>query len=425
MSAGYARRQLALAALAVNAIRPMSRGWSSIPGFALGWPTSELAPHLLGAAALDTAAELTVRRGKASRLGLLAAGSAAGLLAYTIAGARRTGTELDAALRQNIGDGYLDELEVPGPLDLRLPRGSVARPFSLRERDVEVLSNVAYTEGGRKAHLDIYRPKGRDLSGAPVLIQVHGGGWTIGNKEQQGLILMNRMAQQGWVCISVNYRLAPKHMFPTQIIDVKRAIAWVHENIEEYGGDPSYVVITGGSAGGHLAALAALTPGLADYQPGFEDADTSISACVPFYGVYDLAGITEERSAIDMRDRFLAARVFGKDPKTHLDEFVRASPLAHVTEHTPDFFVIHGRNDTVVSVKQARSFVAALQEKSDASVTYAELPGAQHAFEVFSSIRSQHTIAAVSRWLQWHRAKTQRAACAEAPPLGRRGRLGS
>src|SRR5690349_8356251 len=109
---------------------------------------------------------------------------------------------------------------------------------------------------------------------------------------------MNRMAQLGWVCVSVNYRLAPKYLFPTQIVDVKRAIAWVHDNIKEYGGDSSYVVITGGSAGGHLAALAALTPGLDDFQPGFEDADTSVSACVPFYGVYDLGGITEERAAV-------------------------------------------------------------------------------------------------------------------------------
>jgi acetyl esterase/lipase len=216
---------------------------------------------------------------------------------------------------------------------------------------------------------------------------------------------MNRMAQQGWICVSVNYRLAPKYKFPTQIVDVKRAIAWVHENIKEYGGDSSYVVITGGSAGGHLAALAALTPGLADYQPGFEEADTSVSACVPFYGVYDLAGITEERAAVEMRDSFLGPRVFGKDPKTDLEDFVRASPLSHVAAKTPDFFIIHGANDTVVSVKQARSFVKALKEKTDASVTYAELPGTQHAFEVFSSIRSQHTIAAVSRWLQWHRAK--------------------
>ena len=409
MSSGFSRRQLALAALALNAIRPLPGGPAAIPAFALGWPVSELAPHLLGATLLDTAAELTVRRRKSapSATGLVAAAAAAGLLSFAIVGSRRVGTELDAALCESIGETYSRTLDPAAPVDLRLPRKAITRPFHLRQHDVEVLRNVPYTEGGRRAHLDIYRPRDRDLSGAPVLIQIHGGGWTIGNKDQQGLLLMNRMAQQGWVCVSVNYRLAPKYKFPTQIVDVKRAIAWVHENIGQYGGDPSYVAVTGGSAGGHLAALAALTPGLPDYQPGFEEADTSVAACVPFYGIYDLAGLTGERAAIAMRDRFLGPKVFGKDPRTDLDAFVQASPLAHVGEHTPDFFVIHGRNDTLVSVNQARAFVAALRERSDATVTYAELPGAQHAFDVFSSIRSQHTIAAVQRWLQWHRATSR------------------
>ena len=411
MSAGFARRQVALAALALNAVRPLPGRWAGIPAFALGWPVSELAPHLLGATLVDTAAELTVRRrtSNPSTTGLVAAAAAAGLLGYAVARARRTGAELDEALRESIGDDYVTVLDIPGPVDLRVPRGSVVRPFRFRKRDVEVLRDVPYTEGGRKAHLDIYRPmtdqdSDGDLRDAPVLIQIHGGGWTIGTKEQQGLILMNRMAQQGWICVSLNYRLVPKHRFPTQIVDVKRAIAWVHENIAEFGGDPSYVAITGGSAGGHLSALAALTPGLPDYQPGFEDADTSISACVPFYGIYDLAGLTGTPAAIDMRDRFFGPWVFKKDPRTHIEDFVQASPLAHVDDHAPDFFVIHGRNDTLAPVAQARAMVEALREKSKATVTYAELPGAQHAFEVFSSIRSQHATAAVQRWLQWHRA---------------------
>ena len=405
MTRGFARRQLVLAALAANAVRPLPGRWAGIAAFALGWPVSELAPQLLAATAVDTAAELTVRRRTSapSRTGLVAAAAASGLLGYSIARARRVGTELDEALRQSIGEHYLEELDLPGPLDLRLPRGSVAMPFRFRQHDVEVLRHVPYTEGGRRARLDIYRPKDVDLTDAPVLIQIHGGAWTIGTKEQQGLLLMNRMAQQGWICVSANYRLAPRHRFPTQIVDVKRAIAWVHENIGEYGGDPSYVAITGGSAGGHLASLAALTPGLKDYQPGFEDADTSISACVSFYGLYDFAGLTEMRTAIEARDRFYGPWVLRKDPTKDHDEFVRASPLAHIDEHTPDFFVIHGRNDTLAPVQEARAFVAALRERSDATVTYAELPGAQHAFEVFSSIRSQHTIAAVQRWLQWHR----------------------
>jgi len=410
LSRGFARRQVVLAALALNAVKPLPGRWTGIPAFFLGWPVSELAPQLLGATAVDTAAELTLRRrtSRPSATGLVAAAASAGLLGYSIAAARRVGAELDEALRRGIGENYLETLDLPGPVDLRLPRGSIARPFRYRKRDVEVLRHVPYTEGGRRARLDIYKPRDRDLSGAPVLIQIHGGGWTIGTKEQQGLLLMYRMAQQGWICVSANYRLAPKHSFPTQIVDVKRAIAWVHENIEQYGGDSSYLAITGGSAGGHLAALAALTPGLPEYQPGFEDSDTSISACVAFYGIYDLAGLTETQTSVDMRDRFVAPWLFRKDPETDLDEFVQASPLAHVDEHTPDFFVIHGSNDTLAPVAEARAFVDALREWSDATVTYAELAGAQHAFDLFSSIRSQHTIGAAQRWLQWHRARRAR-----------------
>ena len=236
-------------------------------------------------------------------------------------------------------------------------------------------------------------------------MQVHGGGWILGSKEQQGQLLMNRMAARGWVCVALNYRLAPKHPFPAQVVDTKKVLAWVREHIDAYGGDPSYVVVTGGSAGGHLAALAALTPGDPAYQPGFEDADTSVAACVPFYGVYDLAGATGDPAAIGMRDRFLATWVFREPADAeHLPDFEAASPLLRITADAPDFFVIHGEHDTLVSVRQARAFVDRLRATSTASVTYSELPGAQHAFEVFSSIRSQHVIRAVERWLEWHRA---------------------
>lgn len=407
MSATFARRQIVLAALALNAVRPLRGAWPGIPSFAFGWPVSELAPHLLALTAVDTVAELTVRKSPPSKTGLAAAAVSAGLLASAIADAHRVGVQLDEALCEGIGEDYLTTLDLPGPIDLKIPRGAITRPFKLNHRDVEVLRNVPYTEGGRRGNVDIYRPRGADLNDAPVLLQIHGGGWTIGNKEQQGLILMNRMAQQGWVCVAANYRLAPRHPFPAQIVDVKRAIAWVHENIKEYGGDASYVVITGGSAGGHLSALAALTPGLPDYQPGFENADTSVVGCVPFYGLYDMGGISGTRTSVDMRDRFLGPVVFRKNPARHLEDFVQASPLSHVGAHAPDFFVIHGRNDTLLPIAETRAFVDALREKSDATVTYAEVAGAQHAFDVFSSIRSQHAIGAVQRWLQWHRANHQ------------------
>ena len=92
----------------------------------------------------------------------------------------------------------------------------------------------------------------------------------------------------GWVGFNIDYRLSPAATFPDHLVDVKRAIAWVREHAAEYGADPDFICLTGGSAGGHLCALAALTADDPAYQPGFEDADTSVAAAVPFYGVYDL-----------------------------------------------------------------------------------------------------------------------------------------
>lgn len=404
----YVRRQLITAALAANAIRPLGGRAGSVPGFVAGWLTSELAPQLLALSAADTAVEVAVRgrrHGGSSRTGLLLAGASAALLGYLVVNAQRSASRVETNLREGIGEDYLDLLEeAPGPQDLKTSLKELARPFKLAKPDVEVIRDINYTTGGKRARLDIYRLRGRTLTNAPVLVQVHGGGWIMGEKEQQGLLLMNRMAEHGWVCVAMNYRLAPKNPFPAQIEDVKRAIAWTREHIGSYGGDPGYLVITGGSAGGHLAALAALTPG--EHQPGFEDADTSVAACVPFYGVYDMAGITGDKHAVGMRDSFLAPWVFKKDPATDLESFVDASPLAHVGPDAPDFFVLHGANDSLVNVRQARAFVAALREHSKATVTYAEFPGTQHAFEVFGSIRSHHVIKAVQRWLEWHRATT-------------------
>ena len=83
--------------------------------------------------------------------------------------------------------------------------------------------------------------------------------------------------------------VSPRSTWPDHIIDVKQAIAWVKAHIAEYGGDPDFIAITGGSAGGHLSSLAALTANDPNFQPGFEEADTRVQAAVPFYGVYDFS----------------------------------------------------------------------------------------------------------------------------------------
>ena len=390
---GLLRRQLVTAALTANALRPVPGFRAGIPAFVAGMMTNELAPQLLTLTALDTAGHLA--RGRRSGPGLALAAGNALALGHLVRQAARVRESLDEALEKDLGV-RLD------PADEPMSWHSLARPFRILTPEIEVTRGIPYTEAGRRGHLDIYRRRDVDLDHAPVLLQVHGGAWTIGEKERQGVPLMAQLAAKGWVCVAINYRLAPRDPFPAQIIDVKRAIAWVRDHIEEYGGDPGYLAITGGSAGGHLAALAALTPGDPTYQPGFEDADTSVQVAVPHYGVYDLAGASGLRSAIAMRDRFLAPRVMQTRWDDDPELFENASPLLRITPDAPDFFVLHGTHDTLVSVEQARLFVARLREVSKRSVVYAELPGAQHAYDVFSSVRCGHVVRAVDRFLHWH-----------------------
>jgi len=387
---GYTRRQAVLAALVANAIKPVRGRATVVPVFFASWLTSELAPQILVVQALDTLRAL--RRREATLTGLaLGALSAVGL-GWMLKRSHEVAAQVDVLLR--------DELEIPPDLEPRTPLRTYARPFKFADRGVRVLRDVAYTEGGRRAQLDIYLPAEGAIEKAPVLIQIHGGAWMISHKGEQGLLLMNQMAARGWVCVAANYRLAPKHRWPTQIIDVKRAIAWVRENIAEYGGDPDYLVLTGGSAGGHLSALATVTPSDPVWQPGFEDADTSVSGCVPFYGIYDFD--SNDAYAKPMR-QFLSRVVFPGD--VTIEDFRNASALHRLTDDVPEFLVVHGANDSLANVEQARAFVERLREINPGKVTYLELPGTQHAFEVFGSVRARHVVRGVGRWLDWHRAQ--------------------
>ena len=398
----FLRRQVITAALTANAIRPVPGFRTGIPAFFAGWLTGELAPHVLAATTADAVAHATGPHRDAR--GLALAGASALGLGYLIAQSRRVGTQAEEALVDGLGADYVEQLDAaPTPADLAVPWRKLVYPFRMREPRVMVHKNIAYDdETGRRGLLDVYVPAETPPPAAPVLLQVHGGGWTIGNKDQQGIPLMQHLAAKGWVCVAINYRLSPKHAFPAHVIDVKKAIAWIKEHIEAYGGDPDYVAITGGSAGGHLCALAALTPDRKEWQPGFEDVDTSVQVAVPHYGVYDFAGSTGLRSAEQLRDRFLAPRILQTTWAEEPEAFEAASPILQVSEDAPDFFVLHGRYDTLVPVDQARLFVEELRRTSKRTVTYAELPGAQHAFDVFPSIRSSHIVRAIDRYLHWH-----------------------
>jgi acetyl esterase/lipase len=284
------------------------------------------------------------------------------------------------------------------PEDVPITRRQVVNPLPSLRRRYATTRDVPYGEYGRRNHLDVWRRADLpDDAGAPVLIQVHGGAWMTGSKEQQGAPLMGHLAERGWVSVAVNYRLAPRSTWPDQIVDVKRAIAWVKEHVAEYGGDPDFVVISGGSAGGHLSALAALTPGMAAFQPGFEDADTSVQAAVPMYGVYDFTN--RDRTGRADMEGMLSRLVLKSTLADAREVWEQASPMSWVGADAPPFFITHGTNDSLVPVEQARSFARMLREVSERPVVYAELPRAQHGFDLFSSVRTLHTLRAIDRFL--------------------------
>jgi acetyl esterase/lipase len=384
-----------------NAYRPLcKRGYPSLYAFSYGLLASEL-PLQIFAGQFAMLAAVTRRLSPRPRRfsWLVSTVSWLGLLGLNRIG-RQANVPLTAALDAGLGTNRRTE-----SADLwKRPAGAgtAKTPGVIRMlriyRDYTHNADIGYGPYGARNHADIWRRPDVDRDGqAPVLLQVPGGAWMAGSKRQQAYPLMSHLAERGWVCVAINYRLSPRSTWPDQIVDVKRALAWIKEHIAEYGGDPNWIAITGGSAGGHLSALAALTMNNPQFQPGFEDADTSVRAAVPFYGVYDFTRI--DSSVHPMMVPMLAKHVF-KVSRTEIAEPFRvASPITHISADAPPFFVLHGRNDSLVPVQQARVFTARLREVSRQPVVYAEMPFAQHGFDVFGSARAAHAAVAVEQFL--------------------------
>lgn len=348
--------------------------------------TGELALHHLGWQAALTALFIWggVLETALGRIGLgitLASWVGMFVLVYRAERARPTMRAALGAVGRGVPPG-------PAPTFADLVRARPQMPHG-----VEVITDLRY--GPYPSNLlDLHLPEDRTVQ-HPVLLQVHGGGWRRGTKEREARPLVFSMAKNGWVCVSIAYRLSPAATFPDHLIDVKRAIAWTRENVARWGGDPRFIAVTGGSAGGHLAALAALTANDAAYQPGFEDADTRVQACVPFYGIHDLL----DRNRIRYPWPFIEAIVMKVSPGDDPHAWELASPISRVTRSAPPFFVLHGSHDFLVPPEESRQFVAALREVSESPVLYAELPGATHGFDVMHSLRSRHVVHGIGKYL--------------------------
>jgi acetyl esterase/lipase len=385
----------------VLAYRPIRREPFTVLSFSAAWIAGELAFQNVVWQVIATAVFIVFGAldGWAGWLGLaVAVVEWIGLVGLGVAGQRAsrvTGTALDAVR----SPAFPVPTEPTAPAWGRWWR--VTRAIPLRSRAVQVTRNIDYWGDGMARHrLDVYRSRLAPPGKAPVMVYLHGGAWVIGDKREQGKPMLYELVARGWVCVAINYRLSPKATWPDHIVDAKRAVGWVKEHIAQYGGDPSFVAVSGGSAGGHLCALLALSAGDPAFQPEFEEVDTSVQACVPFYGVMDLTRSPEGSARfgpgmVDMLER----TVMKAKESEHPDLFRAASPTYRVNAGAPPFFVLHGVNDTLVPVEMARTFVDRLCAVSRQPVAYAELPLAQHAFDILASLRCQATTSAVADFL--------------------------
>lgn len=236
------------------------------------------------------------------------------------------------------------------------------------------IKSVKYTPSGQR--LDIWRGE-NTLPNAPMMVWVPGGAWASGSRMTfQGHALMSRMVDLGWVCLSIDYRTAPRHRWPSQYEDVTAAVNWARTYGDLVGGDPNFVAIAGASAGGHLATLAGLEPDL-------------VEAAVSLYGSYDW----EDRSSLwrTLFMGYIERVVVGRSAKEAPGIFRAASPMSLVNAGAAPTMMVHGTKDVLIYVDEARRFYHELSAVSDSRVDYLEIPGAMHGFDL---INPGHTVKA-------------------------------
>ena len=245
------------------------------------------------------------------------------------------------------------------------------------------LADVVYSvvPGYRPMILDIYMPpKGKAAAAKPLVIYVHGGGWVAGHTRAAGALsdfpkVLASLAAEGFVVASVEYRFSAEARFPAQLDDMRAAIRFLKGNAGKYGIDPTRVGIWGGSAGGHLAALAALSCA----APGFDAKPQPIgSECVQaaaiWYGVFDFAPIVARAEGSPI------ALIGCADAASCPADRVRAvSPLTYLDPGDPPFLLIHGENDHTVSVTQSTNAYAKMKA-AGVQVDEILIPGVDHSF---------------------------------------------
>jgi acetyl esterase/lipase len=263
-----------------------------------------------------------------------------------------------------------------------LPGGTRMGRCEGNAEGVELVQAIQYGVGdGQPLLLDLAEPKGGG-GPYPALVFVHGGGWAAGDRSAYHDLMMG-WVKFGIVCVSVDYRLAPKYRFPAQLEDVKCAVRWVRANAAKYHIDPQRVGAVGGSAGAHLVGMMGTTSGTGKWEGtgGNADRSSAIQMMICHGTPSDLLMAYEhtvtQREQEGTMARGLLTGFLGGTPEQVKTAYLDASPVQHVSKATPPALLLHGADDPLVLLEQAEVFAAAL-EKAGVPVELVRMEGAGH-----------------------------------------------
>ena len=243
--------------------------------------------------------------------------------------------------------------------------------------------------GGEHLQLDLARPKIGD-GPFPAVVCIHGGGFRAGKRESYDK-LCTTLAQQGYVAITVTYRLAPAFPFPAAVHDCKAAVRWLRANAAKYHVDPARIGVTGGSAGGHLAQFLGVTAGVKEFEGDAGNADRSsrVACVVNFYGPSDFTrSYGKSVDAAEVLPLFL-----GGDVEHALQNHIRSSPLNWVTPDAVPTLCVHGTDDKYVAYEQAVWLTDRLKA-CGVEVELLTLEGAGHGFKGADADKAQTALLA-------------------------------
>ena len=263
------------------------------------------------------------------------------------------------------GGIWLTVLSAWGAGLLALGRTAWSAPSPLEQKAAAVVREADLTRDleyarpkGKSLKLDLYRPRG--FSGSlPTVVFIHGGGWTKGDKARPVPAVLVGF---GYAVASINYRLATDAPFPAQIQDCKAAVRWLRAHAREYRLNSDRVGVWGSSAGGHLAALLALSPDRPEWEVGENlEQSSQVQAACDFFGPTDLTEVPS--GPLAKQQMALVQQLVGGPPEQRKELTRAASPLFHVTPAAPPFFIAHGIDDDLVSIAHSRKLYRALRER--------------------------------------------------------------